>query len=764
MPARRIELPPYERLKRHHRVGPEVNGEFIAHCPAHNDEHPSLVITEIDRGGVLLYCRAGCPTEAVVAAHGMTMPDLFPKTNSKTTGIFPYHDTKGDLLYEVQRIEPGPDGKSKAFLQRHRCKDGTWTWGLGGDAKKCPCKKKQKILYRLPDLRKSIAAGEKVFVVEGERKVDALRKLGLTATTSPGGASNWRHEYAASLDDAGSVCILADNDEPGRNYANAVARSLDGKVKEVRVIYALPGLGEKEDVIDWLEHGGTRPELEKLAAGAPLWVECGEISESAPEYDEEWLANLFYKTVGAPEESLVLNGRSSGDFYAYTDRGVFVPNGFPEADALLRKLLWPVVEARRAKAIDLTEREELDEAIHFARSITGRRFTLTAFQSLPGIRVDDADFERRRDLICTPENVIRPTAKGLEVASHSPSYRMLNQTRASHRREALAPRFLEFIDQAYGGDKDLILFEQKLAGSLLIGGNREKKLWIRLGPNDTGKTTINEIYAYVLGDYAGAAPRDLFRERRNDKHSAVDDAVRGKRLLIQGEIPRGVHLSAALIKEHTGGDSIASRAMNQNYSANNEPTHKVLFSWNDMPDIEPGGMHRIRVIPWVRVVCGVAQDTSLLSKLKEEASGILNWMLEGAVLYLRDNRLECPAQVRQATARFARDINPVAMYVAEVIRKTEAGKVLWASVELSFKNWLDKRPFSRRVGPGELRKELERLGYASRKGRGPRGEEGVMVFDNIELIDYREQIPVLSHEMDVLALPENKDAIYPEFK
>lgn len=760
------ELPaehPYVRAAVYFGVTPE-NGEFVTNVPSRDDKTPSFVVTyQPDR--VLFKDRTGqTTTEDNVAAMGWTMADLFLKRATATTGVYPYHDTAGKLLYEVHRIEPGREGRKKDFLQRHQCKDETWTWGLGGDASKCACKKKPKVLYRLPELRKAIAASRKVFVVEGERKADALRALGLTGTTSPGGASNWKFDYASSLEDAAQVCIIADNDEAGRNYANAVGRSLTGKVKDLRVIYALPGSKDKDDVIDWLARGGTRADLEKLSIAAPVWVDRVGAEEAVQPYDEEGLANIFYKEVGAPLDSLVLNGKSSGDFYSYTDRGVFVPNGMPEADALLRTLLWPVLEARRAKAIDLSEREKLDEALHFARSITGRRFTLTAFQSLPGIRVEDGDFERRRDLICTPENVIRPTAEGLEKTPHSPSYRQLNQTRAHYKPGAVAPRFLAFIEQAYGGDKEMVLFEQKLAGSLLLGGNREKRLWVRLGPNDTGKTTINELYAYVLGDYAGAAPRDLFRERRNDKHSAVDDAVRGKRLLTQGEIPKGVHLSAALIKEHTGGDSIASRAMNQNYSANTEPCHKVLFSWNDMPDIEAGAMHRIRVIPWIRVFGGQSQDTDLLNKLKEEASGILNWMLEGAVLYLRDKRLDCPAKVRQATARFARDVNPVAMYASEVIRKEPGRKTLWASVEISFRTWLERRPNSRRVGPAELRKELEKLGYTSRKGRGPGGEEGVMIFFDIGLVDYKAQIPMLSHELDALTLTENKDSIYPEFK
>ena len=49
-----------------------------AKCPAHTDRHPSLSITEGEDGGIRLKCfSAGCTTEAIVAAVGLTMADLF---------------------------------------------------------------------------------------------------------------------------------------------------------------------------------------------------------------------------------------------------------------------------------------------------------------------------------------------------------------------------------------------------------------------------------------------------------------------------------------------------------------------------------------------------------------------------------------------------------------------------------------------------------------------------------------------------------------
>ena len=63
------------RLK---HVQPEKNG-YTAECPAHGDSKSksSLSITTTPDGKILLYCFAGCDTEQIMSAVGLTMKDLF---------------------------------------------------------------------------------------------------------------------------------------------------------------------------------------------------------------------------------------------------------------------------------------------------------------------------------------------------------------------------------------------------------------------------------------------------------------------------------------------------------------------------------------------------------------------------------------------------------------------------------------------------------------------------------------------------------------
>ena len=52
------------------------NQRATARCPAHEDHNPSLVI-DVAEDRLLLYCPAGCSTQDIVGAVGLTLADLF---------------------------------------------------------------------------------------------------------------------------------------------------------------------------------------------------------------------------------------------------------------------------------------------------------------------------------------------------------------------------------------------------------------------------------------------------------------------------------------------------------------------------------------------------------------------------------------------------------------------------------------------------------------------------------------------------------------
>ena len=241
-----------EFLGRLEGVDKQAKG-WLAFCPSHPDRKKRSLSVSAKSDAILLHCFVGCTPEAIVGALRLNMRDLFLNGASapparRIVATYDYHDEQGVLLYEVVRFEP------KDF--RPRLPDGAW--GLGAA---------RRVLYRLSTL----AGQPTIYVVEGEKDADALADVGLAATTSPGGASAWRSDYADQLRalTPTQVVVLPDNDPAGEGYATAVTAALVALKVPVRVV-RLPNLAPKGDVSDWLTAGGTREALEALVQDTPL--------------------------------------------------------------------------------------------------------------------------------------------------------------------------------------------------------------------------------------------------------------------------------------------------------------------------------------------------------------------------------------------------------------------------------------------------------------------------------------------------------------
>lgn len=238
-------------------------GGFVAPCPAHDDKNPSLSISDGKEGKVLVHCHAGCDQGAVIDA--LKSRNLWPEAEAKPAAPkrgrpkqtivaeYDYVDPEtGEVKLQVVRYEP------KTFRQRRPDGKGGWTWSVPAT---------ERILFNLPAVVQN--AGKAVCVVEGEKDVLALASIGIVATCNPGGAGKWQSNYTDALVGR-DVLILPDNDEPGEQHAEVVARALYGRAKSIRII-RLPGLAPKGDVSDWIAAGGTRDDLVRLRLGADLY-------------------------------------------------------------------------------------------------------------------------------------------------------------------------------------------------------------------------------------------------------------------------------------------------------------------------------------------------------------------------------------------------------------------------------------------------------------------------------------------------------------
>lgn len=222
--------------------GKKAGREWMAVCPKHSDQRASLCINEEKR---VFYCQ-GCGWK------GRLYDPNYKSSHSKKqeiVAVYDYQDEQGNLLFQVVKYHP------KAFRQRRPDGKGGWIWNLQGV---------KRVLYRLPEL---IKGANPVFIVEGEKDVENLSTWNLTATTCPMGVKKWKPEYNKYLENR-EVIVTPDNDKQGKQHMEQVANEVFEKAKSVRYL-ELPNLKWQQDITDWMQKGGTKEGLLRLAKRAP---------------------------------------------------------------------------------------------------------------------------------------------------------------------------------------------------------------------------------------------------------------------------------------------------------------------------------------------------------------------------------------------------------------------------------------------------------------------------------------------------------------
>jgi putative DNA primase/helicase len=123
-----------------------------------------------------------------------------------------------------------------------------------------------------------VITGE-IYWPEGEKDVDTLVRLGLSAITFGGtgdGLPEGCNEYFAGR----NVIVLADNDTGGREHAEKKAALVAPTAARVRVVH-FTELAEKRDVSDWIALGKDRGDLQRRVDETPFWKPT-QVVESSP--------------------------------------------------------------------------------------------------------------------------------------------------------------------------------------------------------------------------------------------------------------------------------------------------------------------------------------------------------------------------------------------------------------------------------------------------------------------------------------------------
>lgn len=232
---------------------------------------------------------------------------------------------------------------------------------------------------------------------------------------------------------------------------------------------------------------------------------------------------------------------------------------------------------------------------------------------------------------------------------------------------AKCPAYEAFIARVQP-DETMRRFLHQWGGYSLTGDIGEHKLAFFHGGGRNGKGTWVETVAAIAGDYAGSIGIDSLavqdRGKRGDQATPDIARLPGVRFLRVSEPPKGMSFNDGLIKQLTGGDPVDARHLNKGFFTF-LPSFKLTISGNNKPrvrDLTHGMWSRMQLVPWDVTIPEEEIDTGLGEKLRGEASGILNRLLEGLIDWM-EHGLIVPEQVRAATRAYRDDSDDLGRFL-----------------------------------------------------------------------------------------------------
>lgn len=664
------------------------NNEWCANCPSCGDTKRHLYVSGNEKMTVM-DCKKGCSWESVLSALNLEKKDIYVKQHKEERWILlrtHEYRSKGGNKLAIKTLYKKPDGSKTATWQRYE--GNTLVKGLNG--LKMP-------LYHIHNL---IDNTKPVFIVEGEKDVENLERLGYVATTSPNGAgSHWRKDFNSFFKDF-NVIILADNDEVGLKYATEIANNLLDFATSIKLVPSqalykpLQVKGDISDIIAEVGIESTSELLQRVLTTneflytkqfikTPSSDTSSKSKDKILHFDDTGNADLFVELFG---NDIRYNYVRSKWLVYQNTHWIFV-NDDDYIGHLIDQMLIHM-EQNILPTYNGDNKEEYIKHLKRTRSLKGRENMLKISRHKLSIQPKDID----KDKYLFNVNNGTLDLRKCVLSPHKRENYITNIANVYFDKNAQCSLWKKVVADAMCHDKQLIAYIQRVLGYCLIGTNPEECFFIFYG-NTTrnGKSTILETLNYLMGDgYAVSVAPTTLVERNIQGANPELLAIKGARLLSCGELRADSMLNDTLFKMITGNDTISARALYGDVETFRCGA-KLIANANGLPPMRNNDMiksNRIQIIPFNHHLKENERIKDLKERLREpqELSGILNWLLQGYKEYLHIG-LAPPPIVINTIKEYQHDNDRIQLFFEECLHKVDGENTPISKIYPTYKYW-----------------------------------------------------------------------------
>lgn len=355
-----------------------------------------------------------------------------------------------------------------------------------------------------------------------------------------------------------------------------------------------------------------------------------------------------------------------------------------------------------AETLDADERKAARKHALGSEKSERIRAAISMSQSEAGVAVQHDALDADPWLLAVANGVIDLTTGKLR-----PHSRQDLITRAAHTKfdpQATCPRWVKFLTETFSDDQDLIAFIQKAFGYSLSGSNREQCLFLCHGVGSNGKSTLLGVMRGLLGDHATNADFSTFllsNKAQNPGPRGDLARLAGVRLVTSAEPEGSARFSEGTLKSITGGDPITCAFKFQD-EFTFTPRFKLWLAANHKPRIK-GTDHaiwrRIRLIPFLNIIDESRMNHSLNEELTLEYPGILNWAINGGLVWQAEG-LQPPPSVEGATKAYREEQDTLSEFISDHCHPIPGGFTTASAMYEAYVKWTGMsgdEPISKRL-------------------------------------------------------------------
>ena len=267
-----------------------------------------------------------------------------------------------------------------------------------------------------------------------------------------------------------------------------------------------------------------------------------------------------------------------------------------------------------------------------------------------------------------------------------------SQITAASPGETGSKMWADFLHTITQGDSGIQDFLQLVAGMALFGAVYYEGIIIAYGGGRNGKSTFFNALGAVSGDYSGSIAVKLLTTDKNNQGASLA-TLRGKRLVITGELEEHQRLSVAMLKQIASTDRLV---IEEKYHQPETvtPSHSLVLFSNFLPrvgSVDNGTWRRLTVVPFNATIPpseGVANYGEVLAR--EAGPAILSWAIQGAVNFARNGyKLDIPEAVEEVTDAYRAREDWLSNFINERCIKDPNARTKSGDLYRVYKEWAE---------------------------------------------------------------------------